>query len=123
MEKTCSRKENVTSKTPSSKIVKESNFDSAIKEVHAIKFKMSKAKEICMMHEGYVDSSEALDVSLAITECSDTKSEKHVTSSRYGNDTHAADTNMKPVNDKELMAKVQLIAAQNVLANEKQHSE
>ncbi|GJS53055.1 hypothetical protein Tco_0626417 [Tanacetum coccineum] len=123
MKNTCSRKENGTSETASSKTVKESSFDSATKEVHAIKFKMSKAKEICMTHEGKVDSSEALDVSLVVTECSETKSEKHVTRSRYGNDTHAADANMKPVNDKEPMAEVQLTAAQNVLVNEQQHSE
>ncbi|GJR34362.1 hypothetical protein Tco_0765245 [Tanacetum coccineum] len=123
MENTCSRKENGNSETASSKIVKESSFDSATKEVHAIKYKMSKAKEICMRHEGKVDSSKALDVSLVVTECSEAKSEKHVTSSGYGNDTHVADANMKHVNDKEPMAEVQLIAEQNVLANEQQHSE
>ncbi|GJS43309.1 hypothetical protein Tco_0568352 [Tanacetum coccineum] len=58
-----------------------------------------------------------------VTECSETKSKKHVTKSIYGNDTHAADANMKLVNDKELMAEVQLTAAQNVLANEQQHSD
>ncbi|GJY47650.1 hypothetical protein Tco_0436713 [Tanacetum coccineum] len=56
-----------------------------------------------MTHEGKVDSCKALDVSLAVTECSETKSEKHVTSSRYTNDTHAADAIMKPVNEKEPM--------------------
>ncbi|GJV49687.1 hypothetical protein Tco_1439899 [Tanacetum coccineum] len=85
MENTCSRKENANSEAASSKTVKESSFDSATKEV---------------------DSSEALDVSLVVIECSETKSEKHVTRSRYGNDTHAADENMKPVNDKEPMAEV-----------------
>ncbi|GJS79209.1 hypothetical protein Tco_0729090 [Tanacetum coccineum] len=123
MENTCSRKENVTSETPSSKIVKESSLDSATKEVHAIKYKMSKAKEICMMHEGIVDSSEALNVSLAVTECSETKLGNQVTSSRYGNDTQFVDANMKPVNDKEPMAEEQLTAVQNVLANGQQHSE
>ncbi|GKA77020.1 hypothetical protein Tco_0783481 [Tanacetum coccineum] len=54
MENTCSGKENGTSETASSKTVKESIFDSATKEVHAIIHKMSKAKEICMTHEGYI---------------------------------------------------------------------
>ncbi|GKE88886.1 hypothetical protein Tco_1566361, partial [Tanacetum coccineum] len=87
------------------KTVKKSSLDSATKDVHAIKYNMSKAKDRCMTLEGKVDSSEALDVSLVVTECSETKSEKHVTSSRSGNDTHVADAKMKPMNDKEPMAK------------------
>ncbi|GJU39046.1 hypothetical protein Tco_1192003, partial [Tanacetum coccineum] len=38
------------SKTASSKSVKESSLDSATKDVHAIKYKMSKAKERCMAY-------------------------------------------------------------------------
>ncbi|GJW56144.1 hypothetical protein Tco_0102875, partial [Tanacetum coccineum] len=106
MENTCSRKENGTSEIASSKTVKKSSLDSATKDVHAIKYNMSKAKDRCMTLEGKVDSSEALDVSLVVTECSETKSEKHVTSSRSGNDTHVVDAKMKPMNDKEPMAKV-----------------
>ncbi|GJT89993.1 hypothetical protein Tco_1078838 [Tanacetum coccineum] len=72
--------------------------------------------------EGKVDSSKALDASLVVTECSGTKSDKQDTSSRSGNDTHAEDVDIKPVNDKEPMAEVQLTAQHNVLANEQQHS-
>nr|GEX03962.1 hypothetical protein [Tanacetum cinerariifolium] len=117
MKNTCARKENGTSETASSKTVKETSLDSATKDVHAIKYKMSKAKERCMTHEGKVDSGEALDVSLVDTECNETKSEKYVTSSRFGNDTHAADANKEP------MAKIQLTAVRNVPANEQHHSE
>ncbi|GJZ02665.1 hypothetical protein Tco_0520626 [Tanacetum coccineum] len=98
MENTCSRKENGTSETASSKTVKESSFDSATKDVHAIKYKMSKAKEICMTHEGKVDSSEDLDVSLIVTECSGTKSDEHITRSSSGTYiTHVVDADIRPV--------------------------
>ncbi|GKE67728.1 hypothetical protein Tco_1521889 [Tanacetum coccineum] len=72
--------------------------------------------------EGKVDSSKALDAGLVVTKSNGTESEKHVTSSRSGNDTHAEDADIKPVNDKELMAEVHLTAEHNVLANEQQHS-
>ncbi|GJZ07069.1 hypothetical protein Tco_0540862 [Tanacetum coccineum] len=71
--------------------------------------------------EGKVDSSKALDASLVVIECSGTKSDKQDTSSRSGNDTHAEDVDIKPVNEKEPMARVQLTAQHNVLANEQQH--
>ncbi|GJT22532.1 hypothetical protein Tco_0892469 [Tanacetum coccineum] len=50
MENTCSGKENSNSETASSKSVKASSLDYAIKDVHAIKYKMSKAKERCMTY-------------------------------------------------------------------------
>ncbi|GJR06906.1 reverse transcriptase domain-containing protein [Tanacetum coccineum] len=50
MENTCSEKEDNNSETASSKSVKESSLDSATKDVHAIKYKMSKAKERCMAY-------------------------------------------------------------------------
>ncbi|GKE79157.1 hypothetical protein Tco_1545277 [Tanacetum coccineum] len=72
--------------------------------------------------EGKVDSSKALNASLVVIECSGTKSDKQDTSSRFENDTHAEDVDIKPVNDKEPMAEVQLTTQHNVLANEQQHS-
>ncbi|GJZ10371.1 hypothetical protein Tco_0545130 [Tanacetum coccineum] len=54
--------------------------------------------------EGKVDSDKELDVDLVVTESSGTKSEKHDTSSRFGNDTHAEDADIKPANDKEPIA-------------------
>ncbi|GJY74923.1 hypothetical protein Tco_0479354 [Tanacetum coccineum] len=50
MENNSSRKENSSSETPYSKSVKESSLDSETKDVHAIKYKMSKAKERCMAY-------------------------------------------------------------------------
>nr|GEY35404.1 zinc finger, CCHC-type [Tanacetum cinerariifolium] len=46
----CSETEDSNSETASSKSVKESSLNSATKDVHAIKYKMSKAKERCMTY-------------------------------------------------------------------------
>ncbi|GJR71716.1 hypothetical protein Tco_0084081 [Tanacetum coccineum] len=50
IQNTCSKKEDSNSETASSKSVKESNLDSVTKDVHAIKYKISKAKERCMAY-------------------------------------------------------------------------
>ncbi|GJY66349.1 hypothetical protein Tco_0468587 [Tanacetum coccineum] len=50
IQNTCSEKEDSNSETASSKSVKESSLDYATKDVHAIKYKMSKAKERCMAY-------------------------------------------------------------------------
>ncbi|GJU25370.1 hypothetical protein Tco_1163991 [Tanacetum coccineum] len=50
IQNTCSEKEDSNSKTTSSKSVKESSLNSETKDVHAIKYKMSKAKERCMAY-------------------------------------------------------------------------
>ncbi|GKA50096.1 hypothetical protein Tco_0743169, partial [Tanacetum coccineum] len=50
IQNTYSEKEDNNSETASSKSVKESSLDSATKDVHAIKYKMSKAKERCMAY-------------------------------------------------------------------------
>ncbi|GKB26258.1 hypothetical protein Tco_0865659 [Tanacetum coccineum] len=50
MKNTCSRKEDSNSETAFNKPVKESSMNSEIKDVHAIKYKMSKAKERCMTY-------------------------------------------------------------------------
>nr|GEX66269.1 hypothetical protein [Tanacetum cinerariifolium] len=72
--------------------------------------------------KGKVDSSKELDASLAITECSRTKSDKQDTSSNSWNCiAHAVDADSKPVNDQVPFAEVQLTAHHNVLANEQQH--
>ncbi|GJT78493.1 hypothetical protein Tco_1045218 [Tanacetum coccineum] len=47
---TCSEKKDNNSETASSKSVKESSLNSETKDVHAIKYKMSKAKERCMAY-------------------------------------------------------------------------
>nr|GFA99474.1 hypothetical protein [Tanacetum cinerariifolium] len=46
----CSETKDSNSETESSKSVKENTFNSVTKEVHAIKYKMSKAKERCMTY-------------------------------------------------------------------------
>ncbi|GJS28068.1 hypothetical protein Tco_0488688 [Tanacetum coccineum] len=50
IQNTCSEKEDSNSETASNKSVKESSLDSATKDVHAIKYKMSKVKERCMAY-------------------------------------------------------------------------
>nr|GEV25772.1 uncharacterized mitochondrial protein AtMg00810-like [Tanacetum cinerariifolium] len=73
--------------------------------------------------EGKVDSNKALDASLVVTESSGTESDKQVTNSKFRNDTHVNDVVIKPVNDIEPMAEVQLTTVYDVLANEQQLSE
>ncbi|GKF21182.1 hypothetical protein Tco_0069820 [Tanacetum coccineum] len=75
------------------------------------------------MQEGEVDRGKALDADSVVKESSGIESEKHDTSSRFVNDTHVENAYIKPVNDKELMAEVQLTAKYNVLANGQQHAE
>ncbi|GJW43122.1 hypothetical protein Tco_0071921 [Tanacetum coccineum] len=50
IQNTCSEKEDSNLETAFNKSVKESSLDSATKDVHAIKYKMSKAKERCMAY-------------------------------------------------------------------------
>ncbi|GJY92436.1 hypothetical protein Tco_0508218, partial [Tanacetum coccineum] len=73
--------------------------------------------------ERKVNSSKALDAGLVVTESNETKSERHVSSSRSGKDTHSADADINSVNDKQPMAEVQLFVEHNIRANEQQHSE
>ncbi|GKE50048.1 hypothetical protein Tco_1481306 [Tanacetum coccineum] len=50
IQNTCSKTEDNNSKTASNKLVKECSLNSKTKDVHAIKYKMSKAKERCMAY-------------------------------------------------------------------------
>nr|GEV52659.1 hypothetical protein [Tanacetum cinerariifolium] len=50
IQNTCFETEDSNSETVSSKSVEESSLDSATKDIHAIKYKMSKAKERCMTY-------------------------------------------------------------------------
>nr|GEW03763.1 hypothetical protein [Tanacetum cinerariifolium] len=54
--------------------------------------------------EEKIDTSKALDASLAVTKSSGTESEKQDTSRRLGNDAHVDDANIRPIYYKELMA-------------------
>nr|GEX13098.1 reverse transcriptase domain-containing protein [Tanacetum cinerariifolium] len=69
------------------------------------------------------NSSKALDVGLVVTKSNETESERHVLSSKFGNDTHTDDADINSMNDKQPMAEVHLSAEHNILANEQQHSE
>ncbi|GJW94057.1 hypothetical protein Tco_0173729 [Tanacetum coccineum] len=68
--------------------------------------------------EGKVESSKALDASLVVTECSETKSDKQDTSSKSRNDTDIEDADIRPVNDQVPFVEVQLTAPHSVLTNE-----
>nr|GEX24099.1 hypothetical protein [Tanacetum cinerariifolium] len=56
------------------------------------------------IQEGKVNIGKALDVSLVVTESSETELEKQDTSSRYGNDADADNADIKPIYDKDPMA-------------------
>nr|GEY87963.1 hypothetical protein [Tanacetum cinerariifolium] len=66
--------------------------------------------------------SKALDVGLVVMKSNDTKSERHVLSSRSENDTYSNDADINSMNDKQPMAEVQLSAEHNILAIEQQNS-
>nr|GEY54182.1 reverse transcriptase domain-containing protein [Tanacetum cinerariifolium] len=68
------------------------------------------------------NSSKELDAGLVVTKSNETESERHVLSSRFGNDTHTDDADINSMNDTQLMAEVQLSAEHNMLANEQHHS-
>ncbi|GKE45612.1 hypothetical protein Tco_1472896 [Tanacetum coccineum] len=74
------------------------------------------------MQEGKVDMGKALDDGSVITESNGTKLDKQDTSNRSGSDTNTEDAIIRPVNDQEPLAEVQLTAQHTVLANEQQHS-
>ncbi|GJU48601.1 hypothetical protein Tco_1218156 [Tanacetum coccineum] len=75
------------------------------------------------MQEGKVDMGITLDAGLVVTESSGTKPDKQDTSSRSWNcTTHIVDANIRPVNDQEPSAEVQLTAQHNELSNEQQHT-
>nr|GEX00676.1 hypothetical protein [Tanacetum cinerariifolium] len=130
MENTSFGKEKGNLKTAFNNSAKESSLDSETKDVHAIKYKMSKAKQRCMeyfrslyqttskyfveytgiqvkhlrdtllQHMGNVKKSVA-----ERTQSSDTESEVQDTSSRSRNDTDADDADI--IYDEELMDEIQ----------------
>ncbi|GJW74596.1 hypothetical protein Tco_0133966 [Tanacetum coccineum] len=62
-----------------------------------------------MQSKGRKDhSSKALDDGLVVTESNETESERHVLSSRSGNDTHTDDADINSVNDKQPKAECHL---------------
>nr|GEW60287.1 hypothetical protein [Tanacetum cinerariifolium] len=65
------------------------------------------------IQEGKVNMGKALDVSLVVTENSETKSEKQDTSSRSGNDVDADNADFRPIYDEEPMAETTSLLANN----------
>ncbi|GJV59864.1 hypothetical protein Tco_1465964 [Tanacetum coccineum] len=73
--------------------------------------------------ESKVDMGKALYANLDVMKSSGTEYGKQDTSSKSGNDANANNADIKPVYDKEPMAKVQLAAECNVTATGQQHTE
>ncbi|GJZ47639.1 hypothetical protein Tco_0601471 [Tanacetum coccineum] len=103
IQNTCSEKEDSNSETASSKSVKESNLNSETKDVHAIKYKMSKAKT----QESKIDTGKAVDNGLVVMESNGIESTVQDDNSRSGNDTDTDDADIRPIYDKEPMAEIQ----------------
>nr|GEX77178.1 reverse transcriptase domain-containing protein [Tanacetum cinerariifolium] len=56
--------------------------------------------------DGNADLSKALDEGLVVTKSNETKSERHILSSRFENDTHTGDADINSVNEKHPIAEV-----------------
>nr|GEX81448.1 hypothetical protein [Tanacetum cinerariifolium] len=69
-----------------------------------------------------VDTSKALDASLADIESSGIESKKQDISSKSGNDAHADDADIRPIYDEEPMNELQIISEINVFATGQQHT-
>ncbi|GJR14194.1 hypothetical protein Tco_0796846 [Tanacetum coccineum] len=91
-------------------------------EIEVKQFRETLLQHMSNTQESKVDSGKALDADLVVTESSGTKSGKHDTSSRSGNDADADNADIKPVYDEETMAEVQLTAECNVTATGQQHT-
>ncbi|GKB15584.1 hypothetical protein Tco_0849507 [Tanacetum coccineum] len=59
------------------------------KEKHKREYDRRMNDRMMQSKEGNVDSRKAFDAGLVVTESNETKSERHVSSSRSGKDTHA----------------------------------
>nr|GEV55287.1 hypothetical protein [Tanacetum cinerariifolium] len=78
---------------------------------------------LATIQEGKVSMGKALVVSLVVTKSSEIDSENQDTSSRSGYDADADNADIRPIYDKEPMAKVQLTAECNIFATGQQHVE
>ncbi|GKC41733.1 hypothetical protein Tco_1059455, partial [Tanacetum coccineum] len=144
------QKEDSNSETASSKSVKESSLNSETKDVHASKYKMSKAKERCM---AYFQSLHSLLQFLSKEDLKGTRIEhefKRAFMSLFGQDADtftikyfveytgievkhfkdtllqhmdADDADIRPIYDEEPMTEVQLTAECNIFAIGQQHTE
>nr|GEW00418.1 actin-binding, cofilin/tropomyosin type [Tanacetum cinerariifolium] len=105
IQNTCFKKDDSNSETASSKSVKESSLDSAIKD-----YDRRVNKRQMQTQESKIDTSKVVDADLVVMESSKTKLEVQDDNSRLGNDTDADDADIRPIYDKKPMAEVQLTA-------------
>ncbi|GJZ90596.1 retrovirus-related pol polyprotein from transposon TNT 1-94 [Tanacetum coccineum] len=82
------------------------NLDLLEKQLDKEEFQETGSVDAFRSKEGKVDSEKILDIDLVVTESRGTESEKHVSSSRSGNDTLTKDADINPVNDKQPMDEV-----------------
>ncbi|GJX64388.1 hypothetical protein Tco_0298731 [Tanacetum coccineum] len=73
--------------------------------------------------ESKIDTGQAVDDDMVVTECSGTESEVQDDNSRSGNDTYADDADIRPIYDEEPMAEVHVTAECNIFAIRQQHTE
>ncbi|GJW36612.1 hypothetical protein Tco_0059532 [Tanacetum coccineum] len=137
IQNTCSEKEDSNSENASSKSVKESNLDYATKDVHVIKYKMSKAKERCIdtllqlmgnvkklvaertRHQRQYDRR--LNKRQMQTQESKIDTRKVADADLVVTESSGTESKV-PIYDEEPMAVVQLIAECNIFATEQQHT-
>ncbi|GJV73704.1 hypothetical protein Tco_1493699 [Tanacetum coccineum] len=93
IQNTCSEKEDSNSETASSKLVKECSLNSETKDVHAIKYKMSKAKERCMAYFRSLHSQPSKSIRTDIKVQDD--------STGQGNVLMPDDADIRPIYDEE----------------------
>ncbi|GJV44805.1 hypothetical protein Tco_1429341 [Tanacetum coccineum] len=80
------------------------NLDNLEKQLDREEFQETESIGAFRSKEGKVDSSTALDAGLVVTKSNETESERHVSSSKSGKDTHAEDVEINSVNDKQPLA-------------------
>nr|GEZ53330.1 hypothetical protein [Tanacetum cinerariifolium] len=75
------------------------------------------------IQESKIDMGKAVSDDLVVTESSGTESEVQDDNSRLGNGTDADNADIRPIYDKEPMAKLQLTVECNIFAIRQQHTE
>nr|GEY82744.1 hypothetical protein [Tanacetum cinerariifolium] len=100
----CSETEDSNSETASNKSVKESNLNSATKDVHAIKYKIQMIEKYFVEYTG-IEVKHFRDTLLQHMESSGTESKVQDDNSRSGNDTDADNADIRPIYDEEPMTK------------------
>ncbi|GKB88648.1 hypothetical protein Tco_0960920 [Tanacetum coccineum] len=118
----CSKKEDGNSETASSKSAKKCSLNFETKDVHAIKYNMSKAKERCMAYFRSLHSHLQQWDAIWLTTESTGQTQREQDDCTVRNDTYADDADIRPIYDKEPMADVQLTTECNIFAIGQQHT-